>query len=113
MSRDKGKRGEREAATLLSNLLGATFKRGVQHSGGPNSPDIKAEIKTTLHPEVKRDESTLSLKSYTALEQARRDAGNKKTPFVVSRRNNKKWVFLIEEDNLIDFCKEVIRLYDK
>jgi len=106
-SREKGKRGEREAARLLTTLLGEKFVRGRQFSGSQASPDVKGD--TALHVEVKRDESTLSLKTYTALEQAKADAGTN-IPFVMSRRNGKQWVFVIDETNLVEFCREVARL---
>jgi hypothetical protein len=40
MSRQKGKRGEREAAAELGQLLGVDARRGVQYQGGPESPDV-------------------------------------------------------------------------
>lgn len=114
MSRNKGKSGEREAAKLLTKLLGKSFIRGAQHSGSPDSPDIKLEFgKTKLHGEVKRTESHVSLKLYDALEQANSDAGKSKIPFVMSRRNRRKWIIALEAENLIDFCREVMKLYEK
>ena len=112
-SKDKGGRGEREASKLLTKLLGIDFIRGCQNAGGPDTPDVKTTTtETTLHVEVKRDESTIGLRLYAALAQANRDAGIQNIPFVMSRRNNKEWVFAITETNLLNFCKEVVRIYE-
>lgn len=59
MQRNKGKRGEREAAKELSKYFGFEARRGVQYKGGPNSPDVVLE-NAAIHVEVKRDESTMS-----------------------------------------------------
>jgi hypothetical protein len=60
MSRQKGKRGEREAARVLSHHLGIKVKRGIQFQGSPDSPDVSGLGVIGLHPEVKRDEVTIS-----------------------------------------------------
>lgn len=60
MSRNKGKRGEREAAKILSKMLGMEIRRGVQYKGSGDSPDVSGLSAIGLHPEVKRDESTIS-----------------------------------------------------
>ncbi len=87
-SRSKGCRGEREWRDVLNaaGFLGA--KRGQQHSGGTDSPDVICESMPEFHPEVKRTE-TLSL--YVAMEQAINDAGTK-IPYVAHRRNGKDWL---------------------
>lgn len=51
-SRSKGKRGEREVAALLREH-GIPARRGVQHEGGPNSPDIRHALDAVVHFEVK------------------------------------------------------------
>lgn len=60
--REKGKRGEREAAKLISELFGVKFIRGVQHQGGKDSPDIKpdGDVEIGIHFEIKRDEMTIA-----------------------------------------------------
>lgn len=107
-SKDKGKRGEREAAKVLSALLGVDISRGVQFQGGNDSPDLKGLKEFGLHPEVKRDESTISLALYKALRQAKSDSGGQAVPFVMSRRNSQKWIISIESEYLVDFCKGII-----
>ena len=111
-SRSKGQRGEREASELLSKLLGIPWRRSQQVKGTAISADIEpveGEHLTKLWVEVKRDESTVSKKLYRALEQSELESGDN-IPFVISRRNYEDWVFCIKEENLLEFCREVVRL---
>ena len=113
-SRSKGNRGERQAAELLSKLLGILWRRSQQVKGTAISADVEpveGEHLTKLWVEVKRDESTVSKKLYRALERAEKESGSN-IPFVMSRRNYEDWVFCIKEENLLGFCREVIRLID-
>ena len=66
MSRNKGKRGEREAAAEIRRLFRTDANRGCQFAGGQDSPDIRTSI-ARVHFEVKRAET---LRLYAALEQA-------------------------------------------
>lgn len=93
-SRDKGKRGEREAAKMLSDALGIPCRRGQQFSGveGRDVVGIPG-----VHIEVKRTES---LRLYDALEQAKRDAADDDVPVVLHRKNGKPWVAIVEFDEL-------------
>jgi Holliday junction resolvase len=104
MSRQKGKRGEREAAAELAVVFGCEARRGVQYQGGPDSPDVVLEG-VAVHVEVKRTE-TLSL--YAATDQARDDAGGK-IPLVLHRRNGKAWVAIVELEHLPALAAEVVR----
>jgi len=84
----KGKAGEREAAAVLREVLGAPAARGQQYRGGSGSPDVVGC--PGLHLEVKRVER-LNLEA--AIAQAARDAssgGN--VPVVLSRRNRGEWL---------------------
>lgn len=101
MSRDKGKVGERELAALFREC-GFDAKRGVQHKGGAESPDVVTSI-DELHVECKRVES-LSL--YPALEQAERDAGLEKMPVVFHRRNKKPWVVILHAAEFLALLKK-------
>ena len=94
-SRNKGKVGERELAHELTRVLGVTARRGVQFHGGPNSPDVIADI-PDIHIECKRTER---FRLYEALEQAVADAGNK-VPIVLHRQNRQPWVAVIRLDDL-------------
>jgi len=94
-SRDKGKVGERELAHELTRVLGVAARRGVQFQGGPDSPDVIADI-PDVHIECKRTER---FRLYEALEQAVADAGNN-IPLVLHRQNRKPWVAIIRLDDL-------------
>lgn len=102
MSRQKGKRGEREAAAELGSLLGCTARRGVQFQGGPDSPDVVLDG-VNIHVEAKRVEA---LNLYAAIEQAREDAGGK-IPLVWHRRNGKPSVVIIETTRLPELARAV------
>jgi len=104
MSRQKGKRGEREAAAELGSLLGCDARRGVQFQGGPDSPDVVLKG-VNIHVEAKRVEA-LSL--YAAIEQARDDAGGK-VPIVWHRRNGKPSVVIVETSRLVELCNEITK----
>ena len=86
-SRDKGKRGEREVASLLT-LCGYAARRGVQYQGGKDSPDVVGL--PGVHIEVKRTER---LDLYGALAQSIADSGED-MPIVVHRKNNCDWVVI-------------------
>lgn len=103
-SREKGKRGEREWAKFLRDLGYADARRGVQHAGGPDSPDVVGGIPGT-HAEVKRTEA---LSVYKAMDQAERDAGGSSVPYVAYRRNGRPWLIIIPADRLEEFAKSVV-----
>ena len=86
----KGKVGEREAALFL-RTHGFEARRGQQHAGGPDSPDVVHDI-DGIHLEVKRVEK---LRIYEALEQADRDSAVSDMPVVLHRRNRKPWVVIM------------------
>ena len=97
-SRDKGKRGELEAAKAWNDAgLPGDAYRGQQHRGGEDSPDIRFRYRLGVHLEAKRCEQ-LSL--YPALDQAREERGPHEVPVVLHRRNRKKWVAILELDDL-------------
>lgn len=105
MSRQKGKRGEREAAAELATLLGCTARRGVQYQGGPASPDVVLEG-VNIHVEAKRVEA---LNLYAAIEQAKTESGSK-VPMVWHRRNGKQSVVIVETNELINLAREIVRV---
>ena len=86
-SRDKGKRGEREVASILKSY-GYDARRGVQYQGGTDSPDVVGL--PHIHIEVKRTER---LDLYGALTQSKADAGDD-MPVVIHRKNNCEWVVI-------------------
>lgn len=103
-SRDKGARGEREAAAELSRIFGCEARRGCQFAGGPNSPDVLVDL-PGIHFEVKRTER-LSL--YPAMEQAIGDAGQHNVPMVIHRANGKPWLAIVRLDDLPELA---VKLY--
>lgn len=103
MSKQKGKRGEREAAAELGQLLGCHARRGVQYQGSTDSPDVVLEG-VNVHVECKRTET---INVYKALEQATGDAGSK-VPIVWHRRNGKPSVVVVSTENLIRLAAEIL-----
>jgi hypothetical protein len=104
MSKQKGKRGEREAAAELGELLGCHARRGVQYQGSADSPDVVLEG-VNIHVECKRTEA---LNVYKALEQATGDAGSK-VPIVWHRRNGKPSVVIIGTADLLRLAGEILK----
>ena len=108
MSRQKGKRGERECAAELGQLLGlaeGAARRGVQFAGGPDSPDVVLDG-VAIHVEAKRTER-LSL--YAAVEQATQDAPAGSVPIVWHRANGRDSVVIVATSRLADLAREVVR----
>jgi Holliday junction resolvase len=94
--RNKGKRGERELARLLT-LNGHPAHRGQQYSGGADSPDVICES-LQFHFEVKRCER---LRLHEAMNQATNDAGDM-TPAVAHRRNRDEWLVTMRLSDLLE-----------
>ena len=99
MSREKGKRGERQVAALFREY-GFDAHRGQQYHGGPDSPDVVGV--PGLHIEVKRTER---LNLYDALAQAKRDAGED-LPVVIHRKNDSPWVAIMDFDDWMKIFRE-------
>jgi len=93
--RNKGKRGERELAGVLTGL-GHPARRGVQYSGTPDSPDVVCES-LPFHFEVKRCER---LRLHEAMNQAIGDAGEA-VPVVAHRRNGGEWLAVLRLTDLL------------
>ncbi|MCL2347318.1 MAG: hypothetical protein FWC50_03545 [Planctomycetaceae bacterium] len=96
LSRNKGKTGERELARELQRVLGATARRGVQYTGGADSPDVVTDI-DNIHIECKRTEH---FRLFEALDQSIRDAGESNVPVVMHRPNHRPWVVVLRLDDL-------------
>ncbi len=94
-SRNKGKRGEREAAAAIRRLFRVDAQRGRQFAGSDESPDIRTAIQR-VHFEVKRAES---FRLYDALEQATGDGGDN-IPVVLHKQNRQPWVAIVRLDDL-------------
>ena len=102
MSKEKGKRGEREVAALLRDY-GFEARRGQQFSGGDESPDVVHSI-PGVHIEVKRTER---FRLYDALYQAIEDAREPTdTPVVFHRQCHRKWVVIMDAEDWLEQMKE-------
>ena len=101
-SKRKGKTGELECSKAISKHLGIEARRGVQYTGGTDSPDVVSDL-TGIHFEVKRTES---LRLWDAMQQAQEDAGDK-VPVVVHRKNRKPWVVICCLSDLGDLATEI------
>lgn len=84
-SQKKGAAYEREVAAELREH-GYEAKRGCQHAGGQDSPDVKCDD-FPCHIEAKRVERLNILDAY---KQAVRDAGEK-VPCVIHRKNQQPY----------------------
>lgn len=93
-SNRKGKAGERELARELTRLFGLECRRGQQHKGGADSPDVVGI--PGVHWEAKRVER---LNLADAMAQAIRDAGES-VPVVAHRRNRGEWLVTLRLDDL-------------
>lgn len=90
LSRQKGARGEREAAKVLQETFGCQARRGCQFAGGKDSPDVVTSI-DGVHIEVKRVER---LNIHDAIAQSVRDSGGK-VPCVLHRRDRTDWLLTV------------------
>ena len=99
-SRDKGKRGELEAAHLLKEY-GYDARRGQQFSGANGDPDVVGL--PGVHIEVKRVEK---LNLYEAVAQSVRDAKDGEIPIVLHRKNRAKWLVTMQFGDWIELFKE-------
>jgi Holliday junction resolvase len=100
-SRNKGKRGELEAAKFLASE-GFPARRGQQFSGGTDSPDVVCEALPGMHFEVKRTEKG---NPYDWVAQAERDGGYK-IPVVLHRRNDHKWLAILPAEQFLRIVRE-------
>mgnify|MGYP006276412935 CR=1 FL=1 len=101
-SRDKGARGEREAAKAWAEAVGGTARRGQQFSGGTESPDVVTSF-PGIHLEVKRTERG---NPYVWMAQAVRDAGTK-MPIVLHRRNGEEWLAVVRLRDVARLASEI------
>lgn len=85
-SREKGKRGERELASVLKEY-GWDCRRGQQYAGINGDADVVGL--PGIHIECKRVEK---LNIYDAVDQSKRDAVLGDVPAVFHRKNNCEWL---------------------
>ncbi len=98
----KGKAGERELANFLNDLFpGLEARRGQQHKGGDDSPDVVGL--PGIHIECKRVEK---LNLSEAMKQAMRDAGHN-VPSVWHRKNKEDWMVTLRVVDLLSFVRKI------
>ena len=105
-SRDKGKRGEREARDQVRMLWnsGPRCIRAAQ-SCGAFSADILNALPSS-HVEVKR---YARISSTRFLEQAIADAQEDELPLVLMREDNGMWLLLLRLSDSPEFSKRLVR----
>jgi hypothetical protein len=101
-SRQKGKRGELEAAKVLTQL-GIDARRSAQYCGRHGTGDLT--VNCPIHFEVKRQER---LNVYEAVNQAVRDSCGK-VPAVLWRRNRRDWLLILRVDDVLSFVKTIMK----
>ena len=99
-SREKGKRGERLWRDVLREH-GLIARRGQQHSGSPDSPDVICEQLKGIHFEVKFVEK---LNIHSAMSQAEGDCGTK-SPVVAHKRKRGEWLVTMKAEDFIAMAK--------
>ena len=108
-SQKKGKRGEREFAKILNKIFGSNVRRTPQSGGLSFKGDIididPDSILSTIHFEIKRQESLNIWKAYT---QAVLDSrGTNKIPVVAHRKNNTGWRITLDAMDFLNLLKEL------
>jgi Holliday junction resolvase len=100
-SRQKGKRGELEAAAAL-RAAGYEARRGQQFKGTADSPDVQCSI--PFHIEVKLRQN---LNLHGAMEQAALEAPGNRTPVVYHRKNRTEPLLTMRFTDWIELVKAV------
>lgn len=96
MSRNKGKRGEREIAAKLRDA-GYSARRSQQFCGVNGDADVVGL--PGIHIEVKRTERAML---YDWMAQAKADAREGERPVIFHRRNDHKWLAIMDMDDWIE-----------
>lgn len=101
MSRDKGKRGERQFAALCRDK-GYEVRRTSQYCGKTGDASDCVGL-PGIHIEVKRVER---LNLQEAMQQAIHDSGLKKIPIVAHRRNDCEWLITMQAEDWFKLYSE-------
>jgi hypothetical protein len=102
-SRAKGKRGELEAALLLTQL-GLSARRSAQYCGADGDADLRCNA--NLHVEVKLQEQ---MHPYKWLEQAIADSSkSKRLPLVLCRRTRSPWLVIMRASDWVAISRELV-----
>ena len=104
LSRDKGKRGEREAAAKWQALFGVPMRRSQQYCGASDeSDDIIGQAGVSI--EVKRRQH---FNLAQAVEKAVAEAKEGHVAVVLHRADHQPWLITLQLDDLPDL---VVRLF--
>lgn len=106
MSREKGKRGEREAAELLRKAGFKGARRTQQYCGRDADGTASDVIGIPgYHIEVKRTEQA---RLYDWMAQAERDRRPEEIPVILHRQNGKSWVAILPAEMLLEMIKSIV-----
>ena len=112
MQRTKGAAAERELAKRLSAVLelpdGAVYRSRQYCGAGGDHGDVLGI--DGLHIECKRQEQGAST-VYKWLDQAIDDAG-KDLPVVLTRKNLRQWLLVVELENVVEFARIIVSIVD-
>ena len=100
--KQKGKRGELELVRKLKEY-GFDTRRSVQYNGKAEDGQADLVGLNGIHIEVKRTER---LNLYDAMAQAKHDAKGGALPTVFHRKNDCKWLVVMELDDWMELYKE-------
>lgn len=100
-SREKGKRLERELASLLTNE-GFPATRGQQHRGGSDSPDVNCPPLPWFHFECKGGKQ-LRLKEFMA--QAEGEAGEGCFPVLAWKEDRHPWRIVMNFEDWMELVR--------
>lgn len=104
-SRQKGKRGELDAADALRRLFSWTARRTQQFKGTSDSSDVEVAETPDAFWEVKREER---LNVFKAMDTAVAEAGPK-LPVLMHRRNRTDWLVTVRLTDLVRLAEVVTR----
>ena len=104
-SRQKGKRGELDAADALRRLFSWTARRTQQFKGTSDSSDVEVAETPDAFWEVKREER---LNVFKAMDTAVAEAGPK-LPVLMHRRNRTGWLVTVRLTDLVRLAEVVTR----
>ena len=103
-SRQKGKRGELEAAHAINEVLpGAKARRAQQYSGTESTADLIAEGLPNLYLEVKRRQS---MNLHKVFDESEENCGGL-APVVIHRKDNTEWLVSFKLEDLVEVVKQL------
>lgn len=105
LSRDKGKRGEREVVALLRKH-GFEARRGQQFRGGSDSPDIIHNMEG-FYIEVKLRQN---LNLYDTIDVAMTEKKSHEDVLVFHRKNARPWLITMDAGDFLELMEEFYEL---